>query len=114
MLLDYFLHINIRLVALDQAPAWRAIYYAFCLACLALMVWRPGWSGWVAATESLLTLSLLIINMALRVTMVTDAMIESGSGAVTMSEIVNFMLSSGAAYLAYLQNAAGLGSSGRL
>ena len=44
IILDYFLNINIRLAALDQAPFWRAIYYVFCFVCLALISWRPGWS----------------------------------------------------------------------
>lgn len=103
--LDYFLNINIRLAALEQAPAWRALYYVFCFVCLGLMYWRPSWSAWIATGESLITLSLLIISMALRVTIVTDEMIENGRGAVTMSEIVNFMIASGAAYIAYMRGA---------
>jgi len=43
--------------------------------------------------------------MALRVTIVTDEMIESGRGAVTMSEIVNFVIASGATYIAYMRGA---------
>ena len=69
------------------------------------MYWRPSWSGWIATGESLITLSLLIISMALRVTIVTDEMIENGRGAVTMSEIVNFIIASGAAYVAYMRGA---------
>ena len=104
IVLDYFLNINIRLAALDHAPGLRALYYVALIACLALIIWRPTWAGFIATTESLLTLSMLIINMALRVTIVTDEMIESGRGAVTMSEIINFMISSGAAYFAYAGN----------
>lgn len=103
--LDYFLNINIRLAALEQEPFWRALYYVFCFVCLGLMYWRPSWSGWIATGESLITLSLLIISMALRVTIVTDEMIENGRGAVTMSEIVNFIIASGAAYVAYMRGA---------
>ena len=113
LVLDYFLGINIRLAALDQAPGWRALYYVFCFSCLGLIYWRPGWAGWVATAESLLTLSLLIINMALRVTIVTDEMIESGRGAVTVSEIVNFLLASSVAYFAYQRNVSRLGPAGR-
>jgi hypothetical protein len=105
IVLDYFLHINIRLAALEQAPSWRALYYLACFGCLALMLWQPGWSAWIAAAESLLTLSLLIISMALRVIIVTDEMIESGRGAVTMSELINFAIASGIAYLALLRSA---------
>jgi hypothetical protein len=108
LLLDYVLGVNIRLAALDNAPLWRLFYYAFCFACLGLMIWRPALSAWVATAESLLTLSLLIITMALRVIVVSDDMIETGRGAVSLSEIVNFMLVSGVAYVAYLQNLATL------
>ena len=104
IILDYFLGINIRLASLEQFPGWRAAYYVFCFLILALMVWRPSWSSWLAAGESLVTLSLLIINMALRVIIVTDEMIESGRGAVTMSEIINFMIASGATYIAWMRH----------
>ena len=104
IVLDYFLNINIRLAAFEQAPGLRAGYYGLCLACLALMLWRPTWSRWIATGESLLTLSLLIIGMALRVTIVTDEMIESGRGAVTFSEILNFTIASSVAYIAYRRN----------
>lgn len=104
LVLDYFLGINVRLAALEQYPAVRAWYYLMCLAFLVLIIWRPGWSAWIAASESLLTLSLLIVNMALRVIIVTDDMIETGRGAVTVSEIINFMLASGVAYVAWMRN----------
>jgi len=44
VLLDYLLHINIRVAFLQDWPAWRAFYYIFCFACFGLMMWRPGWS----------------------------------------------------------------------
>jgi hypothetical protein len=53
--------------------------------------------------ESLATLVALIINMALRSMIVTDAMLESGMGFVTMPEIINFVIAGGAAYVSYLQ-----------
>ena len=45
----------------------------------------------------------LIISMALRVMIVSDEMIESGRGAVTVEEIVNFGLAAGASYIAFLR-----------
>lgn len=101
IVLDYWFGINVRLAGLEQAPAWRGPYYLLCFACLCLMYWRPAWSPWIATAESLLTLSMLIINMALRVMIVTDAMLETGRGFVSMGEIGNFMLASGVAYVAY-------------
>jgi len=47
------------------------------------MLRRPAWSSYIGAPESLLTLSLLIISMAMRVMVVTDEMIEEGRGFVT-------------------------------
>ena len=41
--------------------------------------------------------------MALRSMVVTDAMIETGAGFVTMSEIINFIIAGGAAYISYVQ-----------
>ena len=103
MLLDYLLGINVRLASLQDWPAWRAYYYAFCLLCFALMIWRPAWRSWIGIAESLITMSLLIINMALRVVVVSDEMIESGRGFVSTAEIVNFLIASSVVYLAYMQ-----------
>ena len=104
ILLDYFLNINVRLAALDQSPGLRALYYLFCFACLGLMVWRPAWTSLIASGESLITLSLLIISMAMRIIVVTDEMIESGRGFVTLNEIVNFGIAAGITYLAFWRN----------
>lgn len=112
ILLDYVLNVNVRLASLESYPTARASYYVFCFACLGLMVWRPAWSTWIATGESLVTLSMLIISMALRVMIVTDDMIETGRGAVTVAELLNFMIASGAAYVAWMRGANTL-SSGR-
>lgn len=104
VVLDYAFGINLRLAFLDGQPGWRSLYYGVCFGCLAIMLWRPQWSAFVTAAESLLTMSLLIISMALRVMIVSDEMIESGRGAVTVEEIVNFGLAAGASYLAFLRS----------
>jgi len=101
LLLDYVLGINIRLASLDTLPGWRAAYYVVCFGCLGLLMWRPAWSLWVTTTESLLTLSMLIISMGARVFTVSDAMLETGTGVVTGEEIVNFIIAGGAAWIAY-------------
>lgn len=103
LLLDYGLGLNLRLAFLDDQPAWRAVYYVFCFACLGAMLWRPDLSGIIGIAESLITLSGLIIHMALRVVIVTDEMIETGRGVVTYAEIVNFLLASGVVYLSYVR-----------
>ena len=72
---DYLLDFNIRLMFLDGWPGWRGLYYGVCFGFFGLLLWRPGWSSHIGAAESLLTLSLLIISMAMRVMIVTDEMI---------------------------------------
>lgn len=102
VLLDYVFDFNVRLVFLEQWPGWRALYYVFCFACF-LLIWRfPAWSNTIAAAESLITVSALILSMGLRVFVVTDAMIEEGQGVVSLHEVLNFVLSGGVAYVALL------------
>jgi hypothetical protein len=101
LLLDYVFGINVRLASLDALPAWRALYYVVCFGCLGLMMWRPAWSLWVATTESLITLSLLIVSMGVRVMTVSDSLLSTGSGFVTTEEIINFVIAGGAAWIAY-------------
>lgn len=101
LVLDYLFGINVRLASLDAFPGWRAFYYAVCFACLGLMLWRPDWSTWVATSESLITLSMLIITMGTRVMTVSDSMLSTGSGFVTTEEVINFVIAGGAAFIAY-------------
>ena len=100
--LDYGFDINIRAAFLEHTPRLRLGFYLMLFACFALVIWRPQWSAVVGTVESLVTLVALIINMALRSMVVTDAMIESGSGFITMAEIVNFVIAGGAAYVSYV------------
>lgn len=99
--LDYGFGINVRVAFLDSEPGLRLGFYAALFACFLLMLWRPNWSTVIGGVESLLTLAALIINMALRSMIVTDAMLESGTGFVTMPELINFMIAGGAAYVSY-------------
>ena len=62
MLLDYAFDINVRLAALDSYPGWRLAYYLFCFLCLGLVIWRPAWSAFVGAAESMLPGSLLHLD----------------------------------------------------
>lgn len=105
LLLDYALGINVRLASLAPFPGWRSLYYLLCFGCLGLMVWRPGWTQWIATLESLLTLSMLIIAMGVRVMTVSDTMLTTGAGFITTEEIINFIISGGAAWLAYTRGA---------
>lgn len=101
--LDYGFDINVRAAFLEGTPGLRAAYYVVLFGCFALMLWRPAWTTLIGVIESGTTLIALIVNMALRSMVVTDAMLETGAGVVTMPEVVNFIIAGGAAYVSYLQ-----------
>jgi hypothetical protein len=102
-ILDYLLDFNVRLIFLDGWPGWRALYYGVCFGLFGLMLWRPGWSSFIGAAESLLALSLLIITMAVRVLVVTDEMIEEGRGFVTVNERLNFAIAGTITYFSLMR-----------
>lgn len=81
----------------------RAAYYGVCFTCLGLMLWRPAWTALISAFESLVTLSALIISMGMRTLLVTDRVLETGAGLVTMPEIYNFLISGSVAYIAWVK-----------
>ena len=103
VLLDYAAGLNVRVAFLEPHPEARLAYYGVCLVCLALMLWRPAWTVLIAAFESIVTLSALIIGMGMRTLLVSDRMLETGSGVVTLAEILNFLISGGIAYVAWVQ-----------
>jgi hypothetical protein len=107
VVLDYLLDFNIRLIFLDDWPGWRAFYYGVCLSLFGIMLWRPSWSSYIGAVESLLTLSLLIISTAVRVMIVTDEMIEEGRGFVTVNELLNFGIAGTITYVSLMQGVLG-------
>jgi predicted tellurium resistance membrane protein TerC len=99
--LDFGFGVNVRVAFLETAPGLRIMYYAACFACLVLIVWRPALTALIGTIESLVTLVALILNTALRVMLVTDAMLETGTGFITVPEIVNFAIAGTAAYVAW-------------
>jgi len=99
--LDFGFGINVRVAFLESLPGFRLGYYTACFVCLALMIWRPAWTTAVGVIESLATLIALIFNMALRSMIVTDQMLETGAGFVTMPELINFLIAGTAAYFSY-------------
>lgn len=101
--LDYGFGINVRAAFLESEPTLRVAFYLVLFACFALMIWRPQWATLIGTIESLATLIALILSMALRSMVVTDAMLETGTGFVTMPEIINFIIVGGAAYVSYFQ-----------
>jgi len=101
LLLDLIFQLNVRIAFFENSPVLKASYYAIIFICMALILWRPGWTVRIGAVESLFVLIALILNMGMRTMLVTDAMLEGGTGFVTMPEIVNFTISGGIAYLAF-------------
>lgn len=100
LIADYAFSFNIRLAFLGDFPAWRFAYYLFCFLCL-LLVWRfPAWAIVIAALESLVNVTGLILHMGIRVMTLSDAAIEAGRPPVTVQEICNFLISGSAAYMA--------------
>jgi hypothetical protein len=103
LLLDYVAGFNIRLAFLDPWPAWRALYYLLCFACLGLIVWRPALTTLVTTIESLITLSALILGMGVRVISLSATVMETGGAIVTTEEILNFLLSGMAAWVGWFR-----------
>ncbi len=103
LLLDYVLNVNLRVAFLESQPLAKALYYAFCFGCLGLMLWRPAWTNFISAAESLTAVSFLILTMGIRVMVVNDAMLESGRSPISIQELVNFAISGGMGYIAYLE-----------
>ena len=101
LLLDFVFSINVRLTFLEAWPNWRIAYYLLCFGILAISLWRPAMADVLGALESLVTLVAIILAMAVRVLVVTDEMIESGTGYVSGREILNFAISGGIAWLCW-------------
>ena len=103
LLLDVVWGFNVRLAFLETVPVARAAYYGVCFTCLGLMLWRPAWTVLIGAFESLVTLSALIISMGMRTLLLTDQMLETGTGYITLAEIYNFLIAGSMAYVAWVK-----------
>jgi hypothetical protein len=108
LMLDYGFGFNVRLAAFDAYPGYRALFYVAIFGCFGAMLWRPAWSTAIGVVESLIMLIALIINMALRSMIITDAMLETGAGLITTAEVVNFAVSGSVAYFSWQQGMAKL------
>ena len=101
LVLDYGFGVNVRIAGLQGFPALRAGYYVVLFACLGLLLWRPAWSTAVGVIESLATLVTLIFSVALRSMLVSDQMLETGAGFLSMAELLNFLIAGSIAWLAW-------------
>ncbi|MDX1517299.1 MAG: hypothetical protein R3288_10690 [Woeseiaceae bacterium] len=103
LLLDVLAGLNVRIAFFEGEGALRAAYYAVCFTCLGLMLWQPAWTVVVAAFESIVTLSALIINFGTRVIGISDAVLDGSEPYVTMPEVANFLLAGSMAWVAWLR-----------
>ena len=101
LMLDYGFGVNVRVAALAAFPGLRAAYYLVIFGCLGFMLWRPAWTTAIGVVESLATLIALIMTMALRSMVVSEHMLETGTGFVTVPEIINFLISGSVAYFSW-------------
>ena len=101
IVLDFAVGFNVRLSFLEPYPGARMAYYGVCFFCLVLMIWRPAWTEFIGAFESLITLAALILSMGMRAIIVTDTRLEGTVDLVTIPEIINFLLAGGIAYIAW-------------
>jgi hypothetical protein len=99
LVLDFGLGINVRLSFLEGHDGWRLLYYCACFGCFGIIVARPGWAVPVTAVESLITMVALILSTATRA-MNPDV----PGGALSIEEVVNFLLSGFAAYLSWTRS----------
>jgi len=101
VLIDFGLGVNVRAAFLEPWPDLRLAYYAFCIACLGAMIWRPAWSTLVGTVESLVTLVALLLGVGIRVMVPSDAIFGENARILTYQEIINFVLSGYIAYFAW-------------
>ena len=100
LILDFLVGFNIRVSFLADLPGWRLTWYGFCGLCF-FSIWRfPNWTNVIAATESMLNLAGLILAMDSRVMAPSARVLDTGVPSVSPGEILNFLVSGMAAYLA--------------
>jgi hypothetical protein len=97
LLLDLLFGIDIRVSAFIHHPSYKFLYYVFCFACMALMVWKPGLSAAVGLFESSINIVILCSGMMLSVYLAGDLIVEGTEGysGVTVQRVINFILSGG-------------------
>jgi hypothetical protein len=108
LVLDYGLGVNVRVAGLQGLPYLKAGYYLVIFACFGLMLWRPAWSAALGTVESLVTLVVLILSVALRSMFVGDRLLETGTGGLNVAAGVNFLISGSIAWYAWQRGMAQL------
>ncbi len=102
--LDRAFGINLRIAFLDDHDGLRLAYYAVCVACFVAIVLKPGWTLAVSAVESLATMVALILSFWMQILPVDGALLEPGAPVVTIEQVINFVISGFAAWLAWTRS----------
>ena len=63
ILLDYFGGVNVRVAVLDGMPAYKSLYYGFCVLCGVAVYFLPEYSAIVALFESPVNLLITILGI---------------------------------------------------
>ena len=99
--LDWLFDINVRVAFFEHSPSLRMLYYLALLGCAAITIWKPSLAALTGAVESLVALVALILGMGIRTMLVTDTMLETGTGFVTVPELVNFAIAGTVGYISW-------------
>jgi hypothetical protein len=83
----------------------RLAYYALCLGCAGLILYRPSLTSLVAMGESVVNLTLLIFGVMGPILSVSEETAESGAiGFASPMELINFVLVGGILLATYYRN----------
>ena len=99
--LDWLLDINVRVAFFENAGNLRVLYYLVLAGCAAITIWKPSLAALTGAIESLVSLVALILAMGIRTMLVTDTMLETGTGFITIPELVNFAIAGTVGYVSW-------------
>ena len=99
ILLDYILGLNIRVSALDSAPAYKNLYYGFCILCGIGAFIAPGYSALVALSESTINFMMIVVGIFLPYVQnvlyaddILNADFKAVEAAITVESIANLVI----------------------
>jgi hypothetical protein len=108
VVLDVWAGENLRAVGFANVPGLRAVYYAVCISCAAVIRIRPGWAAPITLTESAVNLTALCTAI---LSAYYIAALDQGSMAQLerMPELLlNFVIAGSAGTIAFYQSMARL------
>lgn len=108
LVLDLGFGINLRISFLDGYDGWRLLYYGVCFAVFVLIIVKPGWTLALSAVESLATMVALILSFWMQILIVDETALTQGAPLVTIPQVINFVISGFAAWLAWTRSIAAL------